>query len=368
MEHLRILFNYIGRTGGGASYSYEMAKGLIENGALVTAIIPEGISNVEKWKALDFERLILIKTYSDKTSFILNSIKFALIDRWKLKNELGKKPFDFCYVPMVQLWTFLVNRLVKGTKLIVTLHDPVPHSGSSKLIEYFTVNKWVASKADKLIILTEKFKQDVCRIYHKNDNDVAVIPHGIFDYSQYDNGHRIERTSEFNFLFFGRVEKYKGIELLIKAYSRLEKENKGVSLYIVGKGNIDEYRNELSLCQRITVVNRFVDDSEVLSFFRGKNIITVLPYIDATQSGVAPIAMKEEALLIVTNTGGLSEQTHNGEFALLCEPNEESLYETMKYAVTNYNDCHKIVRAAKEYADGLSWNYLAKRVIDFGRN
>ncbi len=366
MEHPRILFNYIGRTGGGAFYSFEMAKGLIKNGALVTAVIPEGISNVENWKALDFEKLILIKTYSDKKDFVINSIKFALVDRWKLKKKLGEKAFDFCYVPMIQPWTFLVNRLVKGTRLIVTLHDPIPHSGSSKIIEYLTVNKWVAAKADKLIILTEKFKQDVCRLYNKAETDVAVIPHGMFDYSQYDNGHRIKRASQYNFLFFGRIEKYKGIELLIRAYSRLERENEDVSLYIVGKGSIDQYSNDLSVCKSVTVVNRFVDDSEVLSFFKGQHIITVLPYIDATQSGVAPIAMKEEALLIVTNTGGLSEQTRNGEFALLCEPNEESVYEAMKYAVTNYEECSKIISAAKEYADSLNWNYLAKKVIDLG--
>ncbi|MCR4658418.1 MAG: glycosyltransferase family 4 protein, partial [Lachnospiraceae bacterium] len=292
MREDRIIVNYIGRTGGGASYSYEMTKGLIENGSKVTAIIPEGISNLDKWKELPFEELYIIKTYSDKKSFVIGTLRFLFIDQWKLRKKLKKKEYDFCYIPMIQLWTFLVNKVLKrGTPIVATLHDPIPHSGSLKLVEYFTVNKWVAAKADKLIILTEKFLDEVCRIYRKNKNQIRVIPHGIFDYSQYDNGQIIERDpNNYNFLFFGRIEKYKGIQLLLEAYNRLENERDDVSLYIVGKGSIVEYRAELEKCRNLTLVNRFVDDCEVSSFFRGERIITVLPYIDASQSGVAPIA------------------------------------------------------------------------------
>ena len=91
-----------------------------------------------------------------------------------------------------------------------------------------------------------------------------------------------------------------------------------------------------------------------------------MPYIDATQSGVVPIAMKEESLIIATNTGGLAEQTGNGKYALLCEPSIDSVYQTMKYAITHYSECKNIIHAAKKYADSLSWRALAKKVIEFG--
>lgn len=366
MKETKILVNYIGRTGGGAIFSYEMTKGLIENGAIVTAIIPEGISNLDNWKKLSFHKLFIIETYCDKKTFITGTLKFVFYKQWKLRNEIKHDVFDFCYIPMIQPWTFLINRLVKGIKIVATLHDPIPHSGSHKIIEYFTVNKWVAAKADKLIILTAKFLNEVCSIYKKTPEQVKVVPHGIFDYSQYDNGQIIKRDYKYNFLFFGRIEKYKGIQILLQAYYKLKNENDDISLFIVGKGNMEEYKSLISVCQDITVVNRFVDDDEVVSYFRGNNIITVLPYIDATQSGVVPIAMKEESLIIATNTGGLAEQTGNGKYALLCEPSIDSVYQTMKYAITHYSECKNIIHAAKKYADSLSWRALAKKVIEFG--
>ncbi len=366
MKQPSILVNYIGRSGGGAFYSYEMTKGIIENGGKVTVIIPEEIDNMDQWKQLSIDRLIVIKGYKDSKSFLFRSLIFVLWDQWKLRKLLRQEKFDFCYNPMIQPWSFLINQLVPRVKLVVTLHDPVPHSGSNKIFEYLLVKKLVAAKADKIVLLSSKFIEDTCKMYHITRDRIKIIPHGIFDYGIISNGKSFERKGQYNFLFFGRIEKYKGIQVLLEAYSKLEKEREDISLLIVGKGNMSEYKDLVAACKNIELVNRFVDDSEVASFFRGKNIITVLPYIDATQSGVIPIAMKEESLLIVSNTGGLLEQTDNGTCAITCNPEANSLYESMRYAIDNYNKCQEYITKAKDHADNLKWNALAKQLIDFG--
>ena len=166
-----------------------------------------------------------------------------------------------------------------------------------------------------------------------------------------------------NFLFFGRITKYKGLHVLAQAYKKLHKEYQDSSLFVVGSGDFSEYKAEFPPDDNITVVNRFIKDDEIVAFFRGRNIVTVLPYTDATQSGVIPIAMKEESLLIVSNKGGLVEQTDNGKYAILIEPDPESLYKAMKNVVENYDQYSDLLIEAKKYIESLSWDRLSKKLL-----
>ena len=81
-----ILVNYLGRKGGGMVYAYEMTKGLLENGYKVSAIIPQGIENIEIWKKLPLYKLYLLNTYNNNFSFITGTFRLFLKDRKRIKS------------------------------------------------------------------------------------------------------------------------------------------------------------------------------------------------------------------------------------------------------------------------------------------
>ena len=357
-----ILVNYLGRKGGGAVFSYEMTKGLIENGCDVYAIIPESIDNLEDWKHLPLKKLVTIKTYRDNKTFLLGIVRFFLYERRKIKRNFSGIKLDCIYVPMIQPWTELINRLFLGVKLIVTQHDPIPHSGSGRIMNYLYAR--VTKTADEVVILSEVFKSETSKRYGKEIDHIHVIPHGVFDFYSQFTPEKIERNSEFNFLFFGRITPYKGLHLLASAYKKIHKSFPNTSLYVVGSGDFSEYKNEFPEDMNITIINRYIADSEVISYFRGHNIITVLPYIDATQSGIIPIAMKEKSLLIVTDQGGLAEQTGHGKYALLTKASEEELYLKMRDVIENYDNYSPMLENAKEYIESLSWNRLSRMLME----
>ena len=132
-----------------------------------------------------------------------------------------------------------------------------------------------------------------------------------------------------------------------------------LSLPSIGKTTVQELGS---------LSNEFIDDNKVVSYFRGNNIVTVLPYIDATQSGVIPIAMKERSLLIVSNTGGLLEQTDNGRLAVICEPTADSLYQAMERVTYNYEEFDEMIDNAQAYIESLDWNSLSSRLVDIMEN
>ena len=357
-----ILINYLGRKGAGAVFAYEMAKGLLENGADVCAVIPTTIDNLEDWKKLPLKKMYTVQTYSNKKDFIGGFFRFVFREKKKIKKYFSGIKFDAIYIPMLQPWSEFVNKIFPKTKLVTTLHDPIPHKGSSRAMNW--LYRRVVKRSDEIIILSEVFKEKTSMLYGISQEHIHVIPHGIFDYYSKYSPEKIDRTSKINFLFFGRISQYKGLHILAKAYKKIHIDYPDTSLFVVGNGDFSEYRDEFRQEDNVTVVNKFVPDEEVVAYFRGNNIVTVLPYIDATQSGIIPIAMKERSLLIVSDRGGLVEQTKGGKLAVLVSPDENDLYEKMKQVILHYDDYSDMLIAASEYIESLSWDKLSGMLLN----
>jgi glycosyltransferase involved in cell wall biosynthesis len=111
-------------------------------------------------------------------------------------------------------------------------------------------------------------------------------------------------------LFFGKVRKYKGLGVLLdalpKVLSQIECE-----LAIVGEfyDSIATYRQriqELGIGPHVRIENRYVPNEEVPALFEQADVL-VLPYVSASQSGVAQIALSNALPVIASKAGGLSE-------------------------------------------------------------
>ena len=84
-------------------------------------------------------------------------------------------------------------------------------------------------------------------------------------------------------LFFGGVQEYKGVQLLIDAFNRSSLSH-DIKLVIAGRGIVLSHLN-----QRIIRINRFIDDRELKALFLGAEAV-IYPYLSATMSGVLSLA------------------------------------------------------------------------------
>lgn len=366
-----ILVNFLGRKGGTALYAYEMTKGLIENGAEVYAIVSKQNEMIDEWKKLKLKKLVVIPTYTNKYNFIVNSIKFYLFSRLKIRLYFKNEKIDCIYIPCFHPWFSSIDKLFNkiNTKIVITIHDPIPHTGSffkNKLV--CLMQKKDLLKSDEIIILSNHFKKYVENTYKKKSSQVHVIPHGIFNY--YKN---IEKNfqedfynkNKINFLFFGRIEPYKGLNVLGQAYRKIRDKYTNVSLTVVGSGDFSPYENNFSNLMDFKLINRWIKDEEVNMFFKGENVVTVLPYLNATQSGVVNIAMLNNSLVIATNTGGIKEQIEDKKNGLLVSPNSiDELYNAMIYVIENKEKCIDFVQEANKSLLKLDWKILSKKLLD----
>lgn len=84
-------------------------------------------------------------------------------------------------------------------------------------------------------------------------------------------------------LFFGSIDKYKGVDLLIDAFKSMP--TTGVKLVIAGKGISYNQDNDANIVE----INRFIEDEELKDLFQ-RALFVVYPYRSITMSGVLSIA------------------------------------------------------------------------------
>ena len=111
-------------------------------------------------------------------------------------------------------------------------------------------------------------------------------------------------------LFFGRIDKYKGLERLLRVYST--QEDGFPRLVIAGSGKLSrEEETLLNKCKNVVFINRFIPDGEMNWFFSNCSAV-VLPYIEASQSGVLAMAYHFGKPVVVSDLPGLTEFVEEG--------------------------------------------------------
>ncbi len=124
-------------------------------------------------------------------------------------------------------------------------------------------------------------------------------------------------------LFFGRLLAYKGLDLLADALSSLGSDLPFV-VKICGDGPISPELLRLQTMRRVEIDRRWIPEDELPELLAWSDAV-VLPYREASQSGVAAAALAQGRYVLATMVGGLTEQLSHQALALLVEPNAAAL-------------------------------------------
>lgn len=359
MQKEYVLINYTGRKGGGNLDAIESAKGLLQNGENVIAIVSSYAENIEDWRELGLSKLIEIKTYTGHIDFIFSLVKFLTFGKNFIKKQLTGYKIKYIYSPMTALWTVYINELFPKVPKFTVIHDAEPHSGE----HYHKFFRDVYSRSDVLFVHSKQFVKMVQEKYHKPAYYIPLGRHDCYAAGSPKKNMVSYDPSKINFLFFGRISKYKGLNVLAEAFEKLSQKRKDCALYVIGNGAFEPYKEKYNSLPNCQVINRWIGDDEVAGIFTGKNLVCILPYLDASQSGVALVAMDFGVPVIATATGGLTEQVCNEETGLLIEPNDvDELEKAMERVADNKELYKKLAAGGQTYARSLSWDNTMEKV------
>lgn len=220
-----------------------------------------------------------------------------------------------------------IARLIKsnGLSRIVAITDNViPHEkriGDSVFTNYFL------KACHGFVAMSQSVLQDLRKFETKKP--ALFNPHPI--YNSFNAGiSKTEACKHLNLdpntnylLFFGFIRAYKGLDLLLEAFSNMDRQKLKLKLIIAGEFYEDEMPymelvKKLGLESDCIFYKDFIPDSEVHYYFSAADV-TVQPYKNATQSGVTQVAYFYNKPMIVTNVGGLPELVPNEKAGFVTE-------------------------------------------------
>lgn len=233
----------------------------------------------------------------------------------KLAGEIGARRPDALFFPMLHPWNWIIQDELRQIPSLVMVHDPLPHPGLRDRFFSFLQGLSIR-RAARCAVLSRVFVQELGR-FDIPPERVDVIPHGILEVAA--GPAPSPAPDPWRLLFFGRIEPYKGLEVLLPAFRRVLRRFPQARLWVVGEGRLRPYRSLMDGLPNLHVVNRWVDDAEAAAAFAESGLV-VLPYTSATQSGVIAQAAAFDLPVIATHTGGLPEQLAGGEAGVLVRP------------------------------------------------
>ncbi len=204
---------------------------------------------------------------------------------------------------------------LRGKRVVITAHNVVPHEGG---VAKRLLNRAIFAFGHAFIVHSEQNRADLQRIIAGDPARITVLPHGVLDTPRTGISRAAARLrlgvpgNAKALLYFGHIRPYKGVDVLLRAFANVLREQPDAMLIVAGKPWIDwapydALIDELGIRASLRLHLDFVPTTDVESYFVAADAV-VLPYthFDA-QTGVGTRALPFGLPLIVTRTGGLPE-------------------------------------------------------------
>lgn len=254
-----------------------------------------------------------------------------------------------------------------NAKLIAVCHNIIPHE---RRIGDKTLSKYFLKTIDYFIPLSDQVKKDLF-LFVKNPL-YKLLPLPVFSLF----GEKIDKdkakknlklSDKKNLLFFGFIRDYKGLDVLIEAFSIVRK-TLDVKLIVAGEFYEPEEKyikliQKHKLEEAVILKKDFIPTTDVKYYFSASDAV-VLPYKSATQSGIVQVAVNFCVPVIATNVGGIGEVIEDGETGYVVEKeNPEKLAQAI---IRFYNE-----RKEKEFSSNMkslkekySWHNFVKGMFE----
>ncbi len=203
----------------------------------------------------------------------------------------------------------------------------------TKLFQFF--NRWLLNNPE-VVISSSKFLLDFYnqRGFFKKSKKIILTNPITVKAQKYRNA---KAQNEFNFLFLGQVEAYKGILLLIKVFKKLLKEVSGenVNLLVVGSGSALEQAKKISGGSPNIKFFGYLPNQELDKIFSQTNV-TVVPSLCYENSPTVIFeSLSYGVPVLAARIGGIEFVKDNYNGFTFEAGDEDDLLKILKFSLKN---------------------------------
>lgn len=262
---------------------------------------------------------------------------------------------------------FLAFEFRRSSKILLTVHDPLPHSGNdaASAKKFRMLQKLTRKLANQVAVHGEFCREQLLLAGGVDDEKITVTTHGSLMVC--DPSLR-PPPSPRTFIMFGRMERYKGLHVLLQAIDVLLKREENFKIKIMGRGDeLDKQQYEFSRIPQCEVFNRFIPPLELMGHICSAGI-ALLPYLDATQSGVLSSVLGNARTAITSDVGGFRDLIQDGRNGRLVPAgNVLALAEAMEDLLARPSEVMRLCAGAAHTAKTtLDWHQIVHHLDQKG--
>jgi glycosyltransferase involved in cell wall biosynthesis len=359
----KTLFLYLGRRGALGRFTLELAQAVSDMPQLDALFAISGQSeNVRDFDWLG-NSLLPLDTFDRVLSF--STVRNFFSARRTLLDRIAADGITTVVTLMPHIWTPLLARSVRrrGARYITIIHDAVSHPGDPTA----AVIPWLRSEArlaDRVVTLSRSVAEHLTENGFSDPAKTQTLFLADLRYGSSGEAKNWAGNEPLRLLFMGRIFKYKGLSLLLDAVELLRDEGIHIHLGVAGAGDIADENARLAACGA-EVINRWLDDDEIVPLLARYHAVA-LPYIEASQSGVAAVAFGSRMPVIAMPSGGLAEQVIEGKTGMIArEVSARAFADAIRRLASDRQLYHAISKSLQQTAHERSMRtFVEKLTLD----
>ena len=242
----------------------------------------------------------------------------------------------------------------------LTVHDPVPHPGdAAREGRKAAADRQLLHRAALVFVHADALRDELIEVEALHA-PVVVVPHGA------DPPDVARFPDDPTLLFFGRLSHYKGLDVLLDAMDRIWAHVPRARLVVAGEGELPSHPALADA--RVVVRNEHVPEPDVPGLFAEATAL-VLPYRQASQSGVGSLAKSYGRGSIVTRLGGLPELVSDGSGIVVAPEDPSALADAAVRLFAEPGLAETLGRrGAERLAETSSWRRVGELTLDAYRH
>lgn len=197
--------------------------------------------------------------------------------------------------------------------VVLTVHDTTPFNGNPTSSVQKLGYRAALNAVDHVIVHTAKGREKLVAEGIPHDK-ISVIPHGPMPLkATVGNIQRIKKDPRWTFVLFGRLQEYKGVDILVEALAKLDvADREKIRVIVAGEAFIDiealqKRARDLGVDGSIDWKIKRLTEQEMAELFESANSF-LFPYRNIEASGVYYTVKGYDKWVIATDLGAFSEE------------------------------------------------------------
>jgi glycosyltransferase involved in cell wall biosynthesis len=235
-------------------------------------------------------------------------LSFLSQNSWRELRAVARKKFDVVFFYTQHILQVPVAFALQHTPQVMWWHEPPGQARGRYLnrIMYRSHDAIMTRRAAAIVVACKSMLQLIPK---RLTAKIHIVPLPFNERFTVSDSRHSPLAADL--IFWGKVEPFKGLDVLADAMNLLYAQGKLPTLSVIGPGNMVSSCPQLlklasSYPERIRITNKYVEHSKLTAAIRDSRVV-VMPYLSAVGASTLPIAYHHAKPVIASRVGSFND-------------------------------------------------------------